>query len=110
MSNQQKGRFWGSDDESVTSESDESSFEGGEKDKAQVVSSSKPANKWAVESESESEDENRVARSAKDRSFDVLQVIIKAINNQLKINNWVGLQEGELKILKVASLSFDDYG
>ena len=64
MSNQQKGRFWGSDDESVTSESDESSFE----------------------------------------------VIIKAINNQLKINNWVGLQEGELKILKVASLSFDDYG
>jgi translation initiation factor 3 subunit C len=97
MSNQQKGRFWGgdSDNESVTSESDESSFEGGEKDKAPVVSTSKKESKWAVESESESEDENRVAKSAKDRSFDVLQVIIKAISNQLKINNWVGLQEGK---------------
>ncbi len=50
----------------------------------------------AVESESESEDENRVVRSAKDKRWDALLSIIGSIRNHLRISDWVALQEGML--------------
>ena len=95
MATQQRGRFWGGDDSSESEDSSSSS--GSEADEAGRVgpSAKAAASRFAtVESDSSSEDEGRVARSAKDRTYEGLLSAIKAINNQLKINNWVGVQEG----------------
>jgi translation initiation factor 3 subunit C len=93
-------RFWG-----ATNDSDDSESDGSESSKSSASGEKKTAGagarggaagdkRWAVESDSESEEENRVARSVKDRTWEGMQSIIKAINNSLKINSWVNLQEG----------------
>ena len=87
-----KGRFWGGD--ATDSDSDSSSGSESGKDDAAKKVEPKVQSRWAVESESESEDENRIARSVKDRTLDSLQGVIRAIANSLKINNWVGIQDG----------------
>ena len=90
---QAKGRFWGGDN--TDSDSDSSSgSEASNKEESKATNAPKVQSRWAVESESESEDENRIARSVKDRTFDGLQSGIRSIANSLKINNWVGIQEG----------------
>jgi translation initiation factor 3 subunit C len=95
-----KSRFWGAANDSDDSESDgsESSKSSGAEGKATAAGARGGAagtGRWAVESDSESEEENRVARSVKDRTWEGMQAIIKAINNSLKINSWVSLQEGK---------------
>lgn len=53
-----------------------------------------PANRFQLEeSDSESEDEGRVVRSEKDKKFEAINVIITAIRNQLRQNNWVETQD-----------------
>jgi translation initiation factor 3 subunit C len=94
-----KSRFWGATNDSDDSESDGSesskSSGAGEANKAAGArGGAGGAGRWAVESDSESEEDNRVARSVKDRTWEGLQSIIKAINNSLKINSWVSLHEG----------------
>jgi translation initiation factor 3 subunit C len=48
----------------------------------------------AVESDSESDEGERVVRSAKDKQFEALGTIVDAIRNQLRIHNWVVLEDG----------------
>lgn len=96
MASNHRGRFWGGDDsesdETSSTSSGDGSHDGGARPGAAAV---KPS-RWApVESDSSSEDEGRVARSVKDRTFESLISVIRAINNHLKINNWVSVQEGE---------------
>jgi translation initiation factor 3 subunit C len=58
----------------------------------------RPANRFQMEeSESESEDEGRVVRSEKDKKFEALLTITTAIRNQLRIANWVEVQDGALR-------------
>jgi translation initiation factor 3 subunit C len=98
---QSKGRFWGADDDESESEDNSSGSEssGGDVNAKEATKAGTGAGgraaKWGQESESESEDENRVARSAKDRHWDAMRQIIKGIENDLKINSWVSLQESE---------------
>ncbi|CAN0229016.1 unnamed protein product [Discosporangium mesarthrocarpum] len=47
---------------------------------------------WAVDSDSESEDEVRVVKSAKDRSFEAINISVGKIRNHMKINDWNGIQ------------------
>jgi translation initiation factor 3 subunit C len=53
-----------------------------------------PASKWAVESESESDDEARVVRTAKEKRWEAMNKAIGEIHNHLKISDWSALQEG----------------
>lgn len=92
---QAKGRFWGGDDTDSDESSGGSSSDGSQADNKQAGAPAQKSRFAAAESESESEDEGRIARSAKDRTFEGLQAAIKVIANHLKINNWVGIQEGE---------------
>ena len=93
--NANRGRFWGGDD-SESESSSSSSGEGSQVDAGGVArpgAVAKATRFAAVDSDSSSEDEGRVARSVKDRTFDGLAAIIKTVNNQLKMNHWVGPQE-----------------
>lgn len=93
-----KSRFWGGESDGSDSDGSDSSSKSsgaGEAAAGKPVTAGKGAGRFAVESDSESEEENRVAKSVKDRTWEGLQVIIKAVNNHLKINSWVSLQEGE---------------
>ncbi len=101
MATAAKGRFWGGDDsDTETSSGTESSGSQADGKQGAGGAGAKVQSRWgnAQESDSsDSEDENRVARSAKDRTFDSLTSAIKVIANQIKINNWVGIQEGECR-------------
>ena len=90
-----KSRFWGGESDGSESDgtSDSSSKSSGDGAPKAAVAA-RGAGRFAVESDSESEEENRVAKSVKDRTWEGLQTIIKAVNNHLKINSWVSLQEG----------------
>ncbi len=92
---QERGRFWGADGSG--SESDSGSGSGSEdtrEEKPKVAA--KPAKRFVdLESDSESDDEKRVVRTAKDKKWDQLLTIIAAVRNQLRINNWVAIEEGE---------------
>ncbi len=55
----------------------------------------KPAKRFVdLESDSESDDEKRIVRTAKDKKWDKLLTIIGSVRNQLRINNWVAIEEG----------------
>ena len=100
----QKGRFWGDDDEEETSSEEETEDEkiisDGLKTTTNIPSG---MNRFAAyESDSDSSDDgNRVARSAKERVYESLTSVIKALSNQLKISNWVGTQEEYEKMQKI---------
>ncbi|CAN0117315.1 unnamed protein product, partial [Ectocarpus sp. 4 AP-2014] len=47
---------------------------------------------WAVDSDSESEEEVRVVKSAKDRSFEAIRTSVGKIRTKIKINDWNGIQ------------------
>ena len=91
-----KSRFWGGESDGSESDGSESSSNssGSGDAAAKPAAVTRGAGRFQVESDSESEEENRVAKSVKDRTWEGLQVIIKAVNNHLKINSWVSLQEG----------------
>lgn len=93
----QKSRFWGGESDGSESDGSDSSSKssGAAEGAGKPVAAARGAGRFAVESDSESEEENRVAKSVKDRTWEGLQAIIKAVNNHLKINSWVSLQEGE---------------
>jgi hypothetical protein len=66
-----------------------------------------PSRFAAYDSDSEeSDDGNRVARSVKERTWDKLLSIIKVVHNNLKINNWVALQEEFDKLNSTLDKSF----
>ncbi|KAF0688222.1 Aste57867_20092 [Aphanomyces stellatus] len=77
-------RFWagsssesGSDNESAASEVEDVKIQ---------------ANRWDVDSESESDDDVRVVVSAKDKALQALQLAVDAIKRYLKISDWSKIQ------------------
>lgn len=73
-------RFWAGS--SSEEESDHSS------DENVTVKVVKNTNKWTVDSDSDSDDEVRVVRSAKDKAFEQLNNSCTLLRNHMKINDW----------------------
>lgn len=63
--------------------------------RAQVVAA--PVSRFAAtysDSDDDSDDGNRVARSAKDRTWDAMARIVNAVANALKISDWGAVVDG----------------
>ena len=75
-------RFWGgsSSEEEDSDHSDASDVE------MKTVKTS--ASRWAIDSDSDSEDEVRVVRSAKDKAFSHMEKSCLMLTNAIKINDW----------------------
>jgi translation initiation factor 3 subunit C len=76
-------RFWagGSSSEEESDYSDVSDIE-------TTNQQQRAASRWAVQSDSDSEEEVRVVRSAKDKAFEAMEKSCGAIKNYIKINDW----------------------
>ena len=92
MASNQRSYFRKGDD---IDDTDESGSESNEDIPVNVAKKVGGGGKFAVQdSESESEDEQRVVRTEKEKKFDALLTIVTAIHNQLRNNNWVEIQNG----------------
>jgi translation initiation factor 3 subunit C len=81
-------RFWAGDGSSGSgSESDSDSD-------SSAVGNQRERRQWALDSDSESDEEVRVVKSAKDRSWEAIKVGVSKVRNNLKINDWNGVQTG----------------
>jgi len=72
----------------ASGDSSESEDEVQEPQKASAEVAEKPT-RYALESSDEEDDQQRVVRSEKDKRFDQLKSIIKALQNAIKISDWV---------------------
>ena len=88
------GRFWGGGSESE-SESDRSSEE-----EVDVKKDVKAMNRWVVESDSDSDDEVRVVKSAKERRYEGLDEVIHKVKNSLKVDDWNKVTDEYAELLK----------
>ncbi|RHY04029.1 hypothetical protein DYB36_007429 [Aphanomyces astaci] len=77
-------RFWGGSSSESGSDSESA---GSEVEDVKIQ-----ANRWDVDSESESDDDVRVVVSAKDKALQALQLAVDAINRFLKIHDWSKIQ------------------
>jgi len=83
-------RFWAGGD---SSDSDKSEDENStSSDESGPVTNKPGASRWAVESDSDSEDEVRVVKSAKEKAWDSMKETVAKIKNHMKINDWNGIQ------------------
>ena len=95
-----RGSFWGADD----SDDDDDRDEDGSLDdgaggaagggRVGVDAKSKAARFVDLDSDSESDDEKRVVRTAKDKKWDAMLSIIASMNKQLRVNNWQEVEDG----------------
>ena len=93
------GRFWTNEASESDQETSSSSGTESSEDEKHKITGARPGVKGrfavGVESDSsESEEEKRVVRTSKDKKLDALLVIITGIRNQLRINNWIAIEEG----------------
>mmetsp|Transcript_51455 Transcript_51455/g.117053 ORF Transcript_51455/g.117053 Transcript_51455/m.117053 type:complete len:1013 (+) Transcript_51455:114-3152(+) len=94
-------KFWGGSSGSE-SESDDSSSSSSD-DEKQIGNKGKATtegNRWAMDSDSDSEEENRKVVSAKDKAWIAMESDVGSIRNAIKNNDWARIQEtfNELKI------------
>ncbi|KAK9794329.1 hypothetical protein WJX73_000840 [Symbiochloris irregularis] len=96
MASRLQGSFWaqGSDSEDEEpSEEEESSSEDSDSSSDSEAGARKGASKFLVgSSDSDSSDDKRVVRSAKDRRYDELRSTCDEIRNKLHINDWNSIQ------------------
>jgi hypothetical protein len=90
-----RGRFWENDSESESGSGSDAGSESQEEEKRKVAAKA-PVKRFAeLEEESESDDEKRVVRTAKDKKWEAMLSIINNLRNQLRIHDWVRIEEGE---------------
>jgi len=76
----------------ATGDSSESEDEAQEKETQKTPSEATPApSRSAMEDSDDDDDQQRVVRSEKDKRFDQLKAIIKAVQNAMKISDWVSI-------------------
>ena len=83
-------RFWAG--ASSASESDDSDSEKSSSSDEQAAKK-KVENRWAMDSDSESEEENRRVVSAKDKAWISMESDVKTLRNSIKNNDWARIQE-----------------
>mmetsp|Transcript_474 Transcript_474/g.659 ORF Transcript_474/g.659 Transcript_474/m.659 type:complete len:192 (-) Transcript_474:125-700(-) len=84
-------RFWAGGSSS-DSDSDSSSGSSSSDDSAPVTTTKGPQRTWAIESDSDSEDEVRVVKSAKQKALEGMKAAATKIKNRLKVGDWSGVQ------------------
>ena len=83
-------KFWGgADSSSEDSSSDDSSVSSSDSSRAGGAGG---ANRWVMESDSDSSDEERVVKSAKDRAFEAFEAHVKSIRNAMRIKDFNKIQ------------------
>lgn len=83
-------KFWGgADSSSDDSSSDDSSVSSSDSSRAGGAAG---ANRWVMESDSDSSDEERVVKSAKDRAFEAFEAHVKSIRNVMRIKDFNKIQ------------------
>ena len=83
-------KFWGgADSSSDDSSSDDSSVSSSDSSRG---GGGAGANKWVMESDSDSSDEERVVKSAKDRAFETFEAHVKSIRNAMRIKDFNKVQ------------------
>jgi len=82
-------RFWAAGGSSSEEESDLS--EGSDVEISQQQQA-RAASRWAVDSDSDSEDDTRVVKSAKDKALEGVERACTALKNHMKINDWTQIQ------------------
>jgi len=99
-----RGRFWG-DDSGGDDDSDDDDGEGGAGGAGGAAGAGAKAGPAAggadkskarfvdLESDSESDEEKRVVRTAKDKKWDAMLSIIATLTKHLRANNWVEVEE-----------------
>ncbi|TMW56442.1 hypothetical protein Poli38472_006452 [Pythium oligandrum] len=95
-------RFWQA---GSSSEEEDSDYSSSSEVEISQQSQARAASRWAVMSDSDSEEEVRVVKSAKDKAFDNLEKSCDAIKNHMKINDWSKIQtefDGMIKHLDKA--------
>lgn len=93
-------RFWAASDDSedqTEEETEESEDESTDSDSSS--NSGKGPNRFLVgDSDSESEDERRVIRSAKDKRYEELQAACDELRNKMHINDWASILSQFVKL------------
>lgn len=82
-------RFWAAGGSSSEEESDASEASDVEISQQQQA---RAASRWAVESDSDSDDDTRVVKSAKDKALDGVDRACTQLKNHMKINDWAQIQ------------------
>ena len=98
-----KSRFFNaSSSDSSDSESDATSEDEqvDEKKEDDTSAATRGASKWAIDSDSDSDDEARTVKSEKDKRLDAMRDHCSLLKNKMKINDWAGVQAEFLKLQK----------
>jgi len=88
-------KFWANASDTASDSSGSES-----EDDIQVQKKLVSTSKYNLESSSEEEDTKRVVKSAKDKRYDEMRVIIKAMKNHMKINDFVSLLTDYEQLMK----------
>ena len=90
--NDTMSKFWGgADSSSDDSSSDDSSVSSSDSSRGGGGGAGGPS-RWVMESDSESSDEERVVKSAKDRAFEAFEAHVRTIRNAMKIRDFNKIQ------------------
>ncbi|KAJ9048380.1 Translation initiation factor 3 subunit c [Entomophthora muscae] len=95
-----------SDDSLLSDEQSQSESESEVEEQEDEDDDKRPANAWLKGDSSDSDSDGevkQVVKSAKDKRFDEIETCVKAIDNSIKINDWVSLSNEYEKMNKVVS-------
>ncbi|OII72204.1 uncharacterized protein cubi_01537 [Cryptosporidium ubiquitum] len=114
-----QGKFWAEGSESSSIDSSNSESESSSDSEMEMQAARRRQrevnnSRWAIDSDSDSsEDDRRVVRGAKEKFYDELRMIIRRINNHVKVSDFSSLSDEYDKLLKCIQKSHNvikDYG
>ncbi|KAJ1607899.1 hypothetical protein OJ253_2141 [Cryptosporidium canis] len=114
-----QGKFWAEGSESSSMDSSNSESEGSSDSEMEIQAARRRqreinSSRWAIDSDSDSsEDDRRVVRGAKEKFCDELRMIIRRVNNHVKVSDFSSLSDEYDRLLKCIQKSHNavkDYG
>ncbi|KAH8581521.1 eukaryotic translation initiation factor 3 subunit 8 [Cryptosporidium sp. chipmunk genotype I] len=114
-----QGKFWAEGSESSSMDSSNSESESSSDSEMEMQAARRRQremnnSRWAIDSDSDSsEDDRRVVRGAKEKFHDELRMIIRRVNNHVKVSDFSSLSDEYDKLLKCMQKSHNaikDYG
>lgn len=114
-----QGKFWAEGSESSSVDSSNSESESSSDSEMEIQASRRRQreinnSRWAIDSDSDSSDnDRRVVRGAKEKFRDELKMIIRKVNNHIKVSDFSSLSEEYDRLLKCVQKSqnvVNDYG